>query len=601
MQVIMGNNGISYRINDINYFPSAGKTYLYNGQSTPISIGDIYAIVSTLGAPTQSIMALVNDPTTEQIDAINAQYYWLFGDATHGGLAFAKSGNSVVGYRYSTTANRIDSYDNLGNTGNLYIYDIMYVNGSLSDRTSYIIVSPNSSGRLGGSVAEVTVSSVDIYTAYKNLNTMPDNLLNPQGGWSYISISAITPEGIGENQTNTSQVEILGINPFWISKSPWLEYNLPNRDWFDWYSELEKLPKNPFENVEANDDDPGGDGTIVNSVPDSFSPLPPDILSASGIIKMYHPSESDMAALTNWLYSRPDNIITNIKKIWADPFDSIISLAVVPFNVTDSTNASVKFCGIDTGLSFPTISRYMSVDCGFLTLDGVTPAAVPEEYKCFISYGMFTKVKIDLPFIGIVDLNTDDIIGSYVHCKYNIDLLSGNCIAELVCNKNRPEKNINYSNVIYRFNGNVIDMAPLSGTNWSQLYSGIISGLQHVAMATCDPIGGSLGIASDLISPKVNVERSGQVSGNFGALGEFRPKLIIERPPLNNPSGFPFYEGYVSNKTKYIKNCAGFTQTEPGTFRIHNTVITDEEVSMIKNLLEEGIICPDITGNRDEW
>lgn len=593
MQTRLANNGMTYRLADLNCILYSSLYYLYSGsQSDPINLTDIWQNhVVNLTSPTVPLSALFQTPVTQEtIDAVDNQYYWLFGSAQKGGLCFFRSGTSMTMGRVSFGQHNYDE-TSVDTSGNLYMYDELYGNGAKTNQSCFIIINASSTQgtlSLGGQhivIHPTTPPTWTIADSIRACNTLPNYLLPIQSSWNYVGVDQ--PWGIGVNATNSDSWQPAGIPTFMV-KSPWLQGNVPTLSRLTWWDGVEQIIEDPFDDVASDDSDGGGGGEIMDTVPIDFSPLPPDILSASGIIKMFHPSVSDMYNLTNWLYSRPDSVITNLKKIWTNPMESIISLSIVPFALTDGASESVKFCGIDTGLTFPTLAnRYININCG------TTTAPVKEEYNSFVSYGFFTKVKLCLPFIGIVDLNTDDIIGSTLNLKYNIDILTGSCVAELKCVKSRPDKKINIDAVLYQFKGNVIDQAPLSANNYQQLYSGILSSIQHVAMMQADPLGGATGLAGDLISPKVNVQRSGTITGNTGHLGKYKPYLIIERPPLNIPKNNGRFNGYISNKYVLLCNCTGFTVVSDGCMRMKETHATEEEIQMIKEQLEAGVIFPD--------
>lgn len=342
----------------------------------------------------------------------------------------------------------------------------------------------------------------------------------------------------------------------------------------------------------------GGDGSYDTSsdtipIPD----LPPDLLLSSGIIKMYYPTPEEMSAFTNFIYSSSLDIVANFKKIWANPMDSIISLGTVPFNVATTAAENVKFCGVPSGINMkPVSSQYIQIDCGTKKVDKFWDTA--------LDYNSYTKMKLFLPFIGFVDLNTDDANGAEITVKYNIDLYTGDALAFVYIKKtdypygevkdSEKDKNLKpvvIDGTLYVHKGNVLQQVPLTGTNYQGLYSGIMN-LATRAFKGGIP-GAVAGIGAEVLSQKVDVDRSGSLSPNAGELGIYTPFLVIDRPIQSLPVNFMQKYGYPSNIYKTMKNLEGlgYVQIESESLILDGLEdITDEEVTELKRILENGVI-----------
>ena len=62
-----------------------------------------------------------------------------------------------------------------------------------------------------------------------------------------------------------------------------------------------------------------------------------------------------------------------------------------------------------------------------------------------------------MPFIGIVELECDDIVGHGINITYTIDAYNGSCIAQITVAKS------DYENTVYQFSGNCAVELPLAG------------------------------------------------------------------------------------------------------------------------------------------
>ena len=328
----------------------------------------------------------------------------------------------------------------------------------------------------------------------------------------------------------------------------------------------------------------GGNGIPQESVDIPISPLPPSVILQSGIIRTYLPTIANMKAFVDYIYSQPDAFYNNIKKMWANPMESLISFALVPYTVTGSGNVEeVKFCGVSTNIQMEyTEEQYIDVDCG--------TCVVPEEYMTLLDYSNYTKTKLFLPFIGIVEINTDEIMGATSHLVYHCDILTGEVIAELEISKEqRPIYNIRYNSVLYSYKGNFLTSVPLTGNNYQQLYSGVLNLITAVALPTPASVAG---VGADILGQKVTVQRSGNLTSNGGALGGYLPYFIFEKPIRSLPEFNQKYNGYPANMTKTLTYVSGYTEIEKGTFRTTDFArkILDEEAQELISLLEGGVI-----------
>ena len=603
MIALVSNDGEVYNFVDANQFASSEVMLMSGQQSTPIDLAKVFTHVRELSAPTVPMSVVTQNPTDEQRDALDKQYYWLFGSAWEGGMCFGPETASRMGmYLYASTTDTYQYIQITHVTGKLYLYDKMYYIGEWETHKyqSYFICAStvDSTYTLGAATVVILPTTPPTWTIGEV--TKPINQLDAvpvQSDWDYfITSQEDYPEGMGVNATTNSHITLPILETsIGIHKSPYLKKIMARWTYVNWGELVDKPRQDPFDDTAVDDTDPGGDGEIYDSEDITKPPLPPDKMINSGIIKMFTPDDGTLQSFTNWIYSRPDQIITNLKKIWSDPMDSIISLTLVPFALTSTTTQNVKFCGVDTGITMPVLgSQYMEVNCGKIkTTKAKDPYTIPSEYKSFIDFAVFTKVQLFLPFIGIVDLSTDDVIGGTVQIDYNVDLFTGECLAFVTCTKEVKAKKIRYNSVLYTFKGNVIQSAPITGNNYQALYGSVLSLTEHVAMSQADPLGGAMGIAGDMISPKVNVQRSGSVTGNTGTLGDYKPYLIIQRPPLNDPTNNGLFGGYISNKYRPLKKCTGYTQIRKDNMRMKSTLATDQELDMIKQLLESGVIFPD--------
>lgn len=299
--------------------------------------------------------------------------------------------------------------------------------------------------------------------------------------------------------------------------------------------------------------------------------------SASSLWAVYNPSQGELNSFGAWLWN--SNFVEQLKKLFADPMQAIIGVHKV--FVTPSTGGSQTIkCGyLDSGVSASVVTnQYTTIDCG--------SASLREYFGNVFDYDPFTKVSIFLPFIGIVPLNTADVMRSTVSVKYKVDVITGACLAEVSVSRDGG------GGILYTYGGSAIVTYPVS----SGSYIGAVQAALSTALGIGSAIatgGASLGASAGMVlgglsHAKTQVQHSGQFSGCSGAMGGKKPYLIISRPQTRTPQRVAEYEGIPTNSIHQLINCNGFTKVKD--VHIMSKTAYDNEIQEIESLLKTGVI-----------
>ena len=98
-----------------------------------------------------------------------------------------------------------------------------------------------------------------------------------------------------------------------------------------------------------------------------------------------------------------------------------------------------------------------------------------------------------------------------------------------------------------------------------------------------------LWIIGNVINSKPHVTQSGRLDGTVGALSQFTPYLIIERPVQSLSSKFQEEQGYPSNTVQKLGDLEGMTVCEAPIMTGFSGA-TEEEKNAIRAMLCEGVI-----------
>ena len=345
----------------------------------------------------------------------------------------------------------------------------------------------------------------------------------------------------------------------------------------------------------TSDTDPeesGGNGTQnIHSDPIPLEPIIrlPDV-SNLGFVKIYSPSSSELNSLASYMWSSTFDLNT-LKKIFANPIDSIISLGVVPISIPSGGSSHIFIGNIDTGINCTIAGmQYIDVDCGTIEVE--------EFYGSFMDYSPYTKCEIYLPFIGYKTLDVDMIMRKSINVTYRVDILTGSCVANVICN----------NSVIAQYVGNCLIVSPFTGSNFNAVFSGLVSLTQAglgvisggvLAGATGGILNGVVqgigstvnqagSIVGDIMSTKPQIEKSGAISSHSGLLGVLTPHLIITRPRTVVPENQNTLNGYPCLAFKKFSDLTGFTIVQQTN--LQGIPCSEAELQKITNLLYQGVV-----------
>ena len=310
-------------------------------------------------------------------------------------------------------------------------------------------------------------------------------------------------------------------------------------------------------------------------------PLPTTSIIDTGMCSIYLPSKALLKDFSNYLWS--NDFFDNVIKNYQSPLENIISLSIIPAiaQPDDARYISIGNCTTNI-LCTITNEQYVSVECGQLDLK--------EHYGNFSDYSPNTSIDIYLPYIGYRQIDIDDFMAGKIRVRYQCDILTGDCVAEIYSEGKGKSK------LMYTFNGNISYNVPLSGANYLQYYLSIVSGIGSVATGVAQGIGGNplggIGTAASgvrqILTSKPAYGRSGSLGSAAGYLSYRRPFLVRKSPINTTAKNLAQESGYISNKGQKIGDYSGFTKC--AAVVLDGITATKSELDEIETLLKEGVI-----------
>lgn len=426
-----------------------------------------------------------------------------------------------------------------------------------------------------------------------------------------------------QNNTNIGQASVLvvGINDYSESGSKIVYFNIVNPA-PDPYSPLG--PSGPAE----------GQGTF-NPVSDTLPAytLPTLNISNTGFTRIYNPTLAQVQALARYMWTDPDffqTLFNKLIQVFENPMDAVIAFNIVPCAVPDGGTEEFKVLYLGTGVSMTVAGQqYVAVDCG--------TATISEFFGSALDYNPYTKIKCYLPYIGTIELDTDEVMNETLHLIYTIDIVSGACIAQIYID-DIP---------IYQFSGHCAQYIPMAASDFSSYVSALIGISKIVAGAVAAGGGGGesgavtntnglqltgqtiekttqrnpttgrqvttgtvateqwtlpptqasfasqvpgiiANTVGQVVGSKLNVAHTGTFSGASGFMAYANPFIRIERPRLVNPAEYGHFNGRPSMITRQLNQLSGYTVIQQ--IQLTGFTCTQPEMEEISTLLKGGVV-----------
>ena len=333
--------------------------------------------------------------------------------------------------------------------------------------------------------------------------------------------------------------------------------------------------QDPDDGGVPDDPTPPKDPTDTGDTPTPTIPIIPILpSSATGLLHVYNPTQTQIDQFGSWLWTTfSGDLIDTLSKLFNDPMDAVIGLHELYATPATSGDTTIKAGYLDSGVSSKLVgSRYTTINCGSVVVE--------EYYQNYLDYSPYTQCYIYLPFIGIVTVSADDIIGNAVNIVYHIDSYTGCCIAVITVAKK------GYSSTVYQFEGNCAVEIPITSGYQSTLMAGLM-GVAGTAISGNPTVGLHAAHIGRAGLGKNSVQHSGSFGASYGAMGVKIPYIIVKRPTQKIVTNYSVSYGYPAHKMVYVGNCTGYLRAKE--VRVTSTTATNIEKEMIVSALKAGV------------
>lgn len=334
----------------------------------------------------------------------------------------------------------------------------------------------------------------------------------------------------------------------------------------------------PWQQNTDPSEEEGGIGDDPEDDPVDEETLPIPAVVGLGFSTIYVPTQADLYSLASYMWG--GNLdLDNFLKLFANPMDSILGLSAVPL-VLSGTYEPIYLGGqLLQGITMPKYTGRTAVKVDMGT------ATITERWGAYLDYDPYTELAVYVPFVGIKNIKADDVMGKTIRLMYDIDILSGACIAYI-----RPEG----GSPLYEWSGQCAMQIPITGANWDNIFNSAIHTVATLggalfAPASAPVLGGAVAsAASQAIAAKPRIERSGAMNGVTGFLGQLRPYIIRTIPEAYIPNEQNKFIGYPSYVSVTLGSLTGYN--EIASIHLENIPATGDELSELESILKGGAI-----------
>lgn len=336
------------------------------------------------------------------------------------------------------------------------------------------------------------------------------------------------------------------------------------------------------------------EGTGDNISDKVLYPSPAYIPNAT-VYDRYFLTPNQMPDIKKFLFS--DTFVDNIKRLWTNPAEYVISLVCYPFDV-DSTGLTTTSGVVSVGGVSSDIAAAALTDRGVPYFYGGS-VMVDNYYNSYLDFEPYTSIDIYIPYIGVRPLNVSQVVGHTLCIGYYIDLNTQQITALI----GLDGQGGNLGQVVTQFVGSIGIQTPLSGTSAQDMIRNIVAQTSGLITGVGAIAGGIMGANPALLASGVASTSNALLGGGhtapsyYGSLspvsGLYTPQvayLIINRPRQAMPAAYLTQQGFSSNYSGKVSQFSGYLECASVNISSTNTM-TEQEQQEIINLLTGGIYC----------
>lgn len=426
-------------------------------------------------------------------------------------------------------------------------------------------------------------------------------------GMPFYGIAVTHTDTYGDQASPTS-IEVIAFSPNF-----WGQSIIPGGDAGNWGQNSGVGGGDGTFTITRNDTrgDPDGHG-VADRAAVIRSALDPFFTGANGF-KLHQILSADVPDIYALLYSDSSGaFLRRYEQSMYNPLSAILSVHLLPQKLVHfrGTSSDLTISGYNVNANIPgsqpypeiaSTASYPDTDGSGYT-QGLDSFDFDKYFGAFPDFAPYTKIRLHLPYCGVIDIDTNAVMHGTLHVSYICDAISGNVAAYVWCKD--KDGTCTYK---YVATGNAAYSIPMfaaqqDGSSVGKLALSLVGlGLGAATGNAAGVTGGIAGVAGaafDAATAQRDTLITGQFSGNIGMLTDTVCWLDITRPQWINPEHYQLLHGETSQLSGTIDNYAddqpykGYLQVQ--AIDTDGLTATDAEKAEIENLLRTGIFVNEI-------
>lgn len=312
------------------------------------------------------------------------------------------------------------------------------------------------------------------------------------------------------------------------------------------------------------------DGGIIPHIDFSY-------ISKRSMFNLYQVNQTTIKTLTDYLWS--ETFTNQLLKLYSNPMEAILGLYVLPVSASDVTkNVNVYVGNVDLNVNATLVNSYQQT----YTAGVIDIAHYNHDVR---DYSPYSQYFLYLPFIGIVELNADDVVGSKLTIYYDFDLCTGSILARIWVSRGALNA------CLYQFTGSCIYRLPVTQFDQANLVT--VAANASLSALAGGLTGGTVRAGAQAIQQGFNslqshVTQGGSIGGNASIVASPYPYVIIKHRTPQTPTNFNKFYGRPTLKTVTLSKEKGFVKVKD--INLSNINLTSDELNELESILKEGVI-----------
>lgn len=305
-------------------------------------------------------------------------------------------------------------------------------------------------------------------------------------------------------------------------------------------------------------------------------------------IRLYWVNDNNVEGLMQDLYG--ETLIDMLNSAKYKLITGIICLHKIPLTPDHGTTEAPTIFGKRLGSNLlntcsKITKQVYTIEGSPVTLEGISQSA--------FDYSRYSSLHVRLPFIGTVPIDIDAVMDGTIRTVYHIDILTGNCMAQVFCQNSSNGAEI----LLFQGGGNCAIPIPYSGNDQGGMkqlgsYLGLAGGVVAGALTggSAAPVIGSAASAFMLGSPAATTAH--YTPTEISTLGSKKVCYILEthKPLLTDTyssvNGFPASSGAAGDTVSTYSGSGLLI----GLLHADISGATDNEKAAIEAAFKEGVI-----------